>query len=138
MTISSPVGTVTTYTFNPDGTLQAFVLPFHDGPIRVTCVAGNGSRSGTGASGGGGGGIVKQHRSRSSSHELDRVGAVSAADLHYGQVVEATELRDHVPFDRLPPHGPFFEHHIIDVDALSRPHIIPVRFRSHPTHCGAR
>ena len=56
MTISSPVGTVTTYTFNPDGTLQAFVLPFHDGPIRVTCVAGNGSRSGTGASGGGGGG----------------------------------------------------------------------------------
>lgn len=27
---------------------------------------------------------------------------------------------------------------IIDVDALSRPHIIPVRFRSHPTHCGAR
>jgi len=60
MTISSPVGTVTTYTFNPDGTLQAFVLPFHDGPIRVTCVGGNGARSGTGASGGGGeGGSVR-------------------------------------------------------------------------------
>ena len=35
MTVSSPVGTVTTYTFTPDGTLQSFVLPFHDGPIRV-------------------------------------------------------------------------------------------------------
>lgn len=40
MTISSPVGTVTTYTFTPDGTLQSFVLPFHDGPIRVTCGGG--------------------------------------------------------------------------------------------------
>ena len=48
MTIGSPVGTVTTYTFTPDGTLQAFVIPFHDGPIRVTCVGGNVTASGIG------------------------------------------------------------------------------------------
>lgn len=48
MTIGSLVGTVTTYTFTPDGTLQAFVIPFHDGPIRVTCVGGNVTASGIG------------------------------------------------------------------------------------------
>lgn len=40
MTIGSPVGAVNTYTFTPDGTLQTFVLPRHDGPIRVTCKGG--------------------------------------------------------------------------------------------------
>lgn len=42
MSISSPVGTVNTYTFPYTGSVHTFVLPRHDGLVRVTLWAGSG------------------------------------------------------------------------------------------------
>jgi hypothetical protein len=60
MSISSPIGTLLTYTFNPTGSAQTWTLPNHDGAIRITCVGGNGNRSGSSPNPGGapGGSIV--------------------------------------------------------------------------------
>lgn len=53
MTIDSPVGTLTDYTFNVD---DSMVLPFHDGEIRITVRGGAGGRyTGQSASAGHGG-----------------------------------------------------------------------------------
>lgn len=35
MSLSSPVGTVTTYTFNPSGAIEDWVVPFHDARICI-------------------------------------------------------------------------------------------------------
>lgn len=54
MTISSPVGTVTTFQFNPSGTIEDWTVPFHDGPMEVLCIGGAGSRQGPVPNGSGG------------------------------------------------------------------------------------
>jgi len=56
MSLSSPVGTVTTWTIDPVGALEDWVVPFHDGEIQVTCYGGPGSRSGPSPNGAGGAG----------------------------------------------------------------------------------